>query len=298
MLRLLPALVVLSALVSAALPTPARAYCRLTTEDPEPMIGCAAPGTWLEWRRQCLSFSVVARSASEPDFERIRDEASFAFGAWAAAECDGRPLPLEISQTTELSSCEEPEYNLYSPNSNSIIFVEDWSGQDLPLEAIGLTSIHYNFKDGEILDSDIQINDSGLPLAICTPGDCQRGMIDVRNVIVHEAGHFLGLGHSNDSEATMSFEASSGETKKRDLHADDVEGICAMYGALPEPDCRDADFQPDNGFGAPCVGPEEPPTRTVCSCAVPGGGARPRSGAWLLPLFACVLGARLRRRRC
>ena len=53
--------------------------------------------------------------------------------------------------------------------------------------------------------------------------------MDLENVFAHELGHYLGLAHSTEAEATMFASAVAGETLKRDLAADDVEGLCAAY---------------------------------------------------------------------
>ncbi|MHB1324194.1 MAG: matrixin family metalloprotease [Coriobacteriia bacterium] len=52
---------------------------------------------------------------------------------------------------------------------------------------------------------------------------------DVQNVLTHEFGHGLPLGHSGDSTATMYNHTSKGETLKRTLAADDIAGIRALY---------------------------------------------------------------------
>lgn len=56
---------------------------------------------------------------------------------------------------------------------------------------------------------------------------------DFQNMAVHELGHGLQLGDiSNNSEATMYYSMAKGETKKRTLDVDDVNGIKSIYGSL------------------------------------------------------------------
>ncbi|MDD0148443.1 matrixin family metalloprotease, partial [Shigella flexneri] len=50
---------------------------------------------------------------------------------------------------------------------------------------------------------------------------------DVETVAIHEIGHLLGLGHSNVREAIMFPSIGAGQTKN--LHADDINGIRALY---------------------------------------------------------------------
>lgn len=52
---------------------------------------------------------------------------------------------------------------------------------------------------------------------------------DVQSVATHEFGHWLSLGHSAYTDATMYYSTSMGETKKRTLHSDDIGGIQSIY---------------------------------------------------------------------
>ncbi|XP_031493338.1 metalloendoproteinase 2-MMP-like [Nymphaea colorata] len=51
---------------------------------------------------------------------------------------------------------------------------------------------------------------------------------DVQSVALHEIGHLLGLGHSTVPEAIM-YATLDPQTRKVELHGDDIAGINAMY---------------------------------------------------------------------
>ena len=64
------------------------------------------------------------------------------------------------------------------------------------------------------------------------PGDAIANTMDFNNIAMHELGHVIGMDHPKDStctEETMWRSASDEETKKRNLHAGDIEGITALY---------------------------------------------------------------------
>ncbi|KAI3670034.1 hypothetical protein L6452_41619 [Arctium lappa] len=55
-----------------------------------------------------------------------------------------------------------------------------------------------------------------------------QNVMDLETVAVHEIGHLLGLGHSNDKNAIMYAYITSGVLKG--LNSDDIQGIKALYG--------------------------------------------------------------------
>ena len=130
-----------------------------------------------------------------------------------------------------------------------------------------------------------------------------RGGTDLQAIATHEAGHWLGLGHSAVRQATM-FESYSGGTSQRNLHPDDVDGVCSLYpgdcGCTSDADCSragevcldgtcqrppcgsDADCATglvcDRGTGdcvvPPCVSDGDCPSGRVCregTCRLPSG---------------------------
>jgi len=56
-------------------------------------------------------------------------------------------------------------------------------------------------------------------------------VMDLLNIVVHEAGHAAGMGHPSDgcTEDTMFRFSTLGETKRRTLHTGDIAGIKRLY---------------------------------------------------------------------
>lgn len=146
-------------------------------------------------------------------------------------------------------------------------------------------------RDGEIVDADIQIN--GVNFAIAHNGttlgasSCQS---ELSNVITHELGHLLGLGHTcrlsgeapavddngatvpacsqtvdpDITEATMAAGQECGETKKASLAPDDIEAICANYATADVP----ATCERANLGGEGCCSASGGPASMLLSLAV------------------------------
>lgn len=101
-----------------------------------------------------------------------------------------------------------------------------WKSSGWPYDPtlLGITFRFFDTGSGSLLDADIVFNAQRYSWSVGGSG------YDVENSTSHEVGHFSGLGHSSDSQATMFSSAASGETKKRSLSGDDVAGLTAVYG--------------------------------------------------------------------
>jgi hypothetical protein len=85
---------------------------------------------------------------------------------------------------------------------------------------IGLTQVGFDDESGVISEADILIND-GFTFST-NPLDANY----LGNVITHEAGHFLGLGHGQVMGSTMFYALSRGQHKIAD---DDKAGVYTIY---------------------------------------------------------------------
>ena len=93
----------------------------------------------------------------------------------------------------------------------------------------------YDGATGRIVESDIEFQDK-----YTWSSTGEAGKYDVQNIGTHEFGHTLLLGDlygGGDTEKTMYGYSSAGETKKRSLHQDDIDGIRYIYPeGEPEPE--------------------------------------------------------------
>jgi hypothetical protein len=117
-------------------------------------------------------------------------------------------------------------------------------------EPEGVLAVCYTWYDsgtGRIFECDIEFQDK-----YTWSSTGEGGKYDVQNIGTHEFGHTLLLGDlygPGDSEKTMYGYASAGETKKRTLHQDDIDGISYIYpeSVNQPPNTPPAPTGPDSG---------------------------------------------------
>lgn len=108
--------------------------------------------------------------------------------------------------------------NVGDSGKNEIYFSDDPSifGSGV----IGIALVSYKDSTGEILEADIVLNDS-----ISFSSDKDSALY-LGNVLTHEMGHFLGLGHEPVLESTMFYQAERGQYK---LSLADKQSILQLY---------------------------------------------------------------------
>lgn len=271
-------------LIALAWPANASAFCRLTTvKNATPdASGCIREGIPLSWDRRCFSYTLHQDGSNEIPLDEVRSLVAASFAPWTQVTCSDGGAGFMFSETQQMASYDTPYFNTDGGNHNAIIFVSDWSVRDHDPRAFALTTVWHDKSNGRIVDADMEINESRGMLGACAENNnCQVDSgcrdIDLANVITHEAGHFLGLAHSDVADSTMYDSAPIGETCKRSLEEDDVDGLCSAYPAGSLPDVCNATPNGGYNFGAPS-------TRDDCGCAT-----RPPSRSWLGGLLVLAL---------
>ncbi|MCB9643033.1 MAG: matrixin family metalloprotease [Myxococcales bacterium] len=167
-------------------------------------------------------------SSDITNLQATYDAIKASFQAWMNPGCSC--FRAEYVGLTDIAAV---EYLKDDPDNdkNVVFFREDsW---DHNRQAVAVTSVVYSQVTGQIFGFDIEINGRDYRFSLdgaSVPGIPRPiGTIDVQNTITHEAGHALGLDHSEVKEATMYASAPPGETSKRELHSDDIEGLCSIY---------------------------------------------------------------------
>jgi hypothetical protein len=210
-----------AALVMALAPAPLQGYLKLgTTFGPD--------GSSLKWRPGTVAYFISTNRQTVPlaEFERA---VSQGFDTWNAV-----PTATVDFQFGGFVNSEPFE----SDDVNTIGFL---SRPDLD-RVLASTTFFYDTQTGEILEADIFFN-SAFPWSTADGG--QSGRFDLQSIALHEAGHFLGLGHSalGETERLSSgsrrliaagavmfpIAFSQGSVAGRELQADDIAGVSDVY---------------------------------------------------------------------
>ncbi|MBS2016468.1 MAG: matrixin family metalloprotease [Deltaproteobacteria bacterium] len=228
---LLFALAASTALVLPALPATAHAFCRTTTIPPPPDFtpqggACFTQGELLFHPSQCVTYKVATASAGAISTRMVADAFARAFATWTAPSSQCLPGVTAV-QTGSVEGPVVVAYDASAPasNANVVGFVAGAWPHATTGETLALTTVTFVATDGRILDADTEIRRdvswaSGAALGPDT--------YDFDTAILHEAGHFLGLAHSEKSTAAM-FASYTPGTARTKLDDDDARGICAIY---------------------------------------------------------------------
>jgi hypothetical protein len=285
--------------VSLLLSARADAYCRTSSCNGQTTgTQCEPPratdcGVELSWRSPCLTYSLQQDASKRASLDLAGDVLDQAFATWMSAACPGGGSPrIRITRGANVG-CREQEYNQEQGNANAIIFRDEGWPYPNGASTLALTTVTYNLDTGEIYDADIEVNSRDVDF---TSGD-EGVVFDLRSILTHEAGHFLGLSHSVDQSATMFADYKQESVNLRDLEADDIAAICATYPA-GEAIPATCDSTPRHGFSGACAEAVAAEEQGCCTVAAGAGGGRSRPAAVVLGLaLALATGARRRLRR-
>lgn len=262
--------------LGALAPSTARAYdwfVAPTSDEP------------MRWFREDVEVRVSVVEPNDLPWFKFRDRVTQAFEAWSETP-DCRVPQVTMVGTTKSQSITTPTSLDDEPDNVVVIIRNATKWKSLPgaqPTTIALTFISHVPATGEIIDADIAINDAAFRFTVDDDDDALG--VDLLSAITHEAGHFLGMGHSDDLEATMYADYGLRADDKigaRTLEQDDIDGICALYADAPT-------TPGPTGLGDP---PPAVATSAAEGCA--GGGAS--DGAWWLALGLLGGLTRLRRR--
>ena len=183
----------------------------------------SSQGAGLHWTTNCVAVYVNDAGSDDVSDNSELDAVQNSINTWREVECSSFDIQYAGKTNMDVTG-----YYGEDPTMNLVTFREKWPHPDRP---VAYTAVTYDPKTGEIRDADIELN--GEDFRFTTNPAKEPWKIDVENTVTHELGHVLGLDHTDDDgeSSTMYGQADPGESKKRTLEPDDIEGLCTIYPA-------------------------------------------------------------------
>src|SRR5450432_637371 len=234
-----------------AMPRAAEAYVRYQTST----------GLGFVWPQTCVPLTVYPMDLTDLTAEQTSHAVSAAAAAWSTDQNACTFMKIQVDSSTAPTPTPGLDYR------SSVIFRStSWCAPSDPPgfcsyapEALAITSVFVTKSDGKIRDADVEVNAKNFLWGdlVLTPSGAKQ---DLQNALTHELGHLLGLDEtcfhpgsprpvdnagqpvpscdnaSADVQATTMFpSAIPGDTAKRTLAPDDIQGVCDIYPKAMDP---------------------------------------------------------------
>lgn len=185
----------------------------------------------LKWNHMPVQYYVRNAGTGTVSAAQFQAAIDAAFATWHNIE------------TAALSAQDGGFVNSLPGNDDGLSVLGFLSRPDEP-DVLGETNWLIDDVTGEIVESDILFNTSGIAWSVSAGGE--TGRFDLQSIATHEIGHLFGLGHSAlgettqvtggrrvDAKGSVMFPIafSSGNTIDRELQPDDIAGISDLYPA-------------------------------------------------------------------
>lgn len=177
-----------------------------------------------------VRYLINRRGTGDVPLPDAREAIHAAFRTWQDVPCSR--LAYSYAGETDLGVAVDGQ--------NVILWIEKQADWIYGEEAAAATSTWIPIPEERT--ADVAFNGVYFDWAVAPPGSAAPHTLDIQAVLVHELGHFSGLGHTESSIDTMYF-GWRPWPGQRTLSADDRRGICSVYPRpSPVDECaRDAD---------------------------------------------------------
>lgn len=157
-----------------------------------------------------VQYDLYYAGSDDMSFASLEQEVRSGMDAWAQVDCSSLQTAYAGSTSAGLRK---------GDRRNTLQWYEgSWAHGS---GTVGLTT--NSSYGGSILEADIEMN--GVHHR-WTTGPGEWGSVNTYSIVLHEGGHFMGLGHSEYVDSVMYWQYQGGVAH---INADDRAGICTLY---------------------------------------------------------------------
>lgn len=243
---------------------------------------CVDEGAPLHWASPCIYYAVQADGSRNADIDAatFQEAIDAAFSAWQGVACPHGGSPRFHAQFQDYVRCDRRETVCGGASANVNVFMFQDELWPAGAGVIGLTTPSGGTQSGLVVDADLELNARDYRYST----GAMVGDFQLREVLTHEVGHFLGLDHSNARGALMSEDYQMLQLSRELLTDDDISAICAAYPPGPPLSCAAAgppaydECQLGAGESPPCQLASMSHDRGGGGCAMAPGSSGAVSG--------------------
>jgi hypothetical protein len=180
-----------------------------------------------------VTYQLEQQASKQVSLAQATPVFDLSFAKWGAVTCfdagssDTPAVSFQDLGPTDAgyASCEAGPCG-YTANTapHVIIFRDaDWPYND-PSNTLALTTVTFGEDTGHIYAADMEINTFEHQISTTTP--LPSSAYSLEAIATHEAGHFIGMAHSQIDTAVM---YAHYQPDAVSLTADDIDGVCAIY---------------------------------------------------------------------
>lgn len=196
-------------------------------------------------------------------YATVLNRTTAAFSAWTASRVSCSTSWNIVNVGTFSAPAGRAAIN-GSDKINNVIWLTSATWSHLPNE-LALTTTTYFTSNNEIFDADIEFNDGSPTSGVAWSDNLAAGTYDAESVILHEAGHFIGLNHTSSANAVMYAFFNKPESR-RVLDALDAADVCTVYPGGTGGQGASCSTNTDCTGGRQCLGRQGSTTK-MCTTA-------------------------------
>jgi hypothetical protein len=133
----------------------------------------------------------------------------------------------------------EIDFQFAGSTSNAVSNASDhrnvirWVDSNIAAGVFAVTITTFETTTGRIVDADMELNDRDFTWDTLGPDGTQGfiGRAMIENVVTHELGHFIGLDHPMNAQATLFYASSPGLINQVSLEVDDRAPVISSHAS-------------------------------------------------------------------